>query len=125
MSQGFNEDKLGKAELIRNQLRRGREMKAGHMIRMVYTDTGDEFPLYVDPKRTPRDAFAQFIEKNGTNFDPIECYDFDKDLENQVLADRTVNWDRDLPVQTGPISGVLPWVGLGPKPKNPIGGDDR
>jgi hypothetical protein len=123
MSQGFNEDKLAKANLIRDQLRQGRQMGAGHMIRMVNTSTGEEFPLYVDPKRSPRDAFAQFIEKNGTNYDPIECYDFDVDLENQVLADRTTNWDRHLPVQTGPFSGVVPWTGEGPKkpPDDPEG----
>jgi len=62
----------------------------------------------VERRIGPRQAFSIWVEKNGYHFDPIECYDFDLDLENQVLADRTVNWDKNLSVQTGPISGVVP-----------------
>ena len=78
------------------------------MIRMRNTTTDEVFPLYVDPKRSARQEFARYIEQNGTGFDPIECYDFNIDLENQVQADRTVNWDEHLSVQTGPITGVVP-----------------
>ena len=78
------------------------------MIRMVDTDTDEEFVLYVDPKRTPRDEFQRYCTLNGHHFNPIECYDFDIDLENQVLADNTQNWGKHLSVQTGPISPVVP-----------------
>ena len=84
------------------------------MIRMQNTSTGEIFPLYVERRIGPRQAFANYVNQNGTHFDPIECYDMDIDLENQVAADRTVNWDKALPVQTGPFSGVMPFHGTGP-----------
>lgn len=125
MAQGFNEDKIKAAPDIRRQLFEGRQRGAAYMLRMRNTNTDEVFVLYVERRIGPRQAFHNFVTKNGYNFDPFECYDMDEDLENQVLADRTVNWDKNLPVQTGPFSAVVPWVGLGPKPKNPEGGDER
>jgi len=114
MSQGFNEDKLAKAGAIRNQLREGRVRGAGFMLRMQNTDTDEEFIHYLPPTANPRQAFQAYCTKHGHNFNPLECYDFQEDLESQVLADSTQNWDRNLPVQTGNFSGVVPWTGQGP-----------
>jgi len=114
MSQGFNEKKLAAAARIRDQLREGRVRGAGYMIRMQNTDTDEEFILYVPKRLSPLQGFKNYLTKHGHNFNPLECYDFDMDLENQVLADNTQNWDRDLPVQTGNFSGVVPFTGEGP-----------
>lgn len=119
MSQGFNEDKIAAAPEIRRQLLYARQHGASHMIRMRNTNTDEVFPLYVQARTGARQTFHDYVTKNGTHFDPFECYDMDLDLENQVLADRTVNWDKNLPVQTGPYSAVVPWVGLGPDTHNP------
>ena len=88
------------------------------MIRMQNKTTGEIFPLYVGNGRTPIQEFANYVAKHGDNFDPIECYDFQKDLQDQINYDRTVNWDRQLPVQTGNFSGVVPFTGVGPNMPN-------
>jgi len=88
------------------------------MLRIRNTDTNEIFHLYVERRIGPRKAFSDYVEANGYNFDPIECYDFDINLEIQVLADRAVNWDKDLSVQTGPISAVAPFDGQGPNMPN-------
>lgn len=88
------------------------------MLRIRDTDTDTVFHLYVERRIGPRKAFSDYVEQNGYHFEPIECYDFDLDLENQVQADRTVNWDKQLSVQTGPISGVVPFDGQGPNMPN-------
>ena len=108
MSQGFNENKLAKAAQIRDKLREGRQRGAGFMLRMADTDTDEEFFYFVPKSKSPRQAFQDYCTANGHHFNPLECYDFDLDLENQVLADSTQNWDRNLSVQTGPITGVVP-----------------
>ena len=113
MSKGFNEKKLAQAERIRDDLRAARTANATHVIRIINTDTDAEIVLQV-ASGNPRQAFADFVTANGTNFNPIECYDMSVDLENQVQLDRTVNWDTNLPVQTGPFSAVFPFGGNGP-----------
>jgi hypothetical protein len=110
----YNEEKLAEADNIRNQLREGRVRGAGFMLRMQNTDTEEKFILYLPPNAIPRDAFQKYCTKNGHNFNPLECYDFTIDLENQVIADSTQNWDRNLPVQTGNFTGVVPYTGQGP-----------
>jgi hypothetical protein len=119
MSAGFNEEKIAAAPEIRRQLFEARQKGAAYMIRLQNRNTGEITPLLVQRGTPPRYAFAAYIETHGMHFDPIECYDMDLDLENQVLADRTVNWDKTLPVQTGPYTPVVPWDGLGPNPQNP------
>lgn len=118
MATGFNEEKLRVAPLIRLQLQDARRRKAGHMLRIQNTTTEEIFVLLVQRGTGPIQAFSDYVEENGTNFDPIECYDMDVDLEAQVQAHRTVNWDKPLSVQTGPISAVAPWNGLGPTQPN-------
>ena len=117
MSRGFDDDKIAAAPGIRVILQDARRRGASHMIRLQNINTGEVISLLVQKRDGPRKAFSDYIAKHGNHFNPIECYDMDKDLENQVLADRTVNWDKELPVQTGPFSAVVPWSGLGPKPK--------
>jgi hypothetical protein len=114
MSRGFNETKLAKAGQIRLKLQEGRTRGAGFMIRMENTDTEEEFYVFLPPRTPPRLGFQQYCTRHGHNFNPLECYDFEEDLENQVLADSTQNWDRTLPVQTGNFSGVVPYLGEGP-----------
>lgn len=118
MSQFFNEEKMAVRNIIREQLQEGRERGAQWMIRMRNTSTGVIFPLYVGSERTPIQEFSAYVAANGNNFDPIECYDFSKDLGYQLIEDRTSNWDRQLPVQTGNFTGVVPFTGVGPNMPN-------
>lgn len=114
MSRGFNEDKLAIAGEIRLKLQEGRQRGAGFMLRLENTDTQEHLYVFLPPRTPPRQGFQQYCDRHGHNFNPLECYDFEEDLENQVLADSTQNWDRTLPVQTGPFSGVVPYQGEGP-----------
>lgn len=114
MSAGFNETKMAKSSQIRNQLREGRIRGAGFMLRLQNTDTDEELVYYVPKGASPRQAFQNYCTQNGHNFNALECYDFDVDLENQVQASSTQNWDKTLPVQTGNFSAVVPWTGQGP-----------
>jgi len=118
MATGFNEQKLREQPLIRLQLQDARRRNAGHMLRLRNTVTDEIFILLVQRGTGPIQAFSTYVEKNGDNFDPFECYDMDVDLEAQVQAHRTVNWDKPLSVQTGPFSGVVPWDGFGPNMSN-------
>lgn len=115
MSVFFNEDKMAQRATIAAQLQEGRQRGAEWMIRMRNTITGEIFPLYVGNGRNPIREFAAYVEKHGNNFDPIECYDYQKDLGYQIIEDRTVNWDRQLPVQTGHFTNVQKFSGTGPK----------
>lgn len=117
MSQYFNEDKLKLAPQIRIQLQEGRQRGAQWMIRLRNTMTNEVLSLFVGDGRSPRQEFVRYLAINGDNFDPFECYDFSKDLEDQVSQDRTTNWDRDLPVQTGHFTNTVPYSGFGPKPR--------
>lgn len=118
MSQFFNENKMAVKAIIQAQLQEGRQRGAEWMIRMRNTITGEIFPLYVGGARTPIQEYSLYVSKNGDNFDPIECYDFQKDLGYQLIEDRTSNWSRDLPVQTGNFTNVVPFTGVGPKMPN-------
>lgn len=102
------------APFIQQQLIAGRQQGAEWMIRMKNTLTGEVFPVYVGNGRSPRQEFANYVARNGPNFDPIECYDFSKNLQDQVSDDICQNWDKQLPVQTGNFSGVVPFTGVGP-----------
>lgn len=102
------------APFIQAQLMEGRQRGAQWMIRMKNTLTGEIFPLYVGDGRSPRQEFAHYVAVNGPDFDPIECYDFSKNLQDQVSDDQCSNWDEQLPVQTGNFSGVVPFMGVGP-----------
>ena len=84
---------------------------------MRNTATDEIFPLYVGDNRSPRQAFVRYLAIHGDNFDPFECYDLSKDLENQVQDDRCSNWDRQLPVQGG-FSNTFPYEGTGPNIKD-------
>lgn len=118
MSQFFNEDKMAQRATIAAQLQEGRQRGAEWMIRMRNTQTGEIFPLYVGNGRSPSQEFARYVAQNGDNFDPFECYDFSKDLGYQIIEDRTSNWDRQLPVQTGNFTNVVPYNGSGPNMPN-------
>lgn len=115
MSTYFNEDKLKAAPTIRLQLQEGIQRGAQWMIRMRNTVTNEVFPLYVGDGRSPRQEFSRYLQVNGDNFDPFECYDFSQNLEDQVSLDVTTNWDRHLPVQTGHFTNVQVFMGSGPK----------
>ena len=114
----FNEAKMAQRATITAQLIEGRQRGAEWMIRMQNRTTGEIFPLYVGNGRKPQAEFANYVNKNGDNFDPIECYDFSKDLQDQINQDRTENWDRQLPVQSGNFSNVVPFTGVGPNMPN-------
>jgi hypothetical protein len=109
VSKYFNEEKSKLYPLIRQQIREGLERGAEWMIRMRNTTTGEVFPLYVGNGRNPKQEFVRYVEANGDNFDPIECYDFSKNLEDQVTQDNNQNWDRGLPIERGNFSMVTPW----------------
>ena len=115
MSKYFNEEKAKLYQLIRLQLQEGKQRGAQWMIRMRNTMTDEVFPLYVGDGRSPRQEFFRYLQLNGDNFDPFECYDYSKNMEDQVTQDRTVNWDRNLPVQTGHFTNVQKFMGSGPK----------
>jgi len=114
VSTGFNEAKMAKAGQIRLKLQEGRQGGAGFMLRLEDSATGEEIYHFLPPRTPPRQGFQIYCDRHGHNFNPLECYDFEEDLENQVLASSTQNWDRTLPVQTGPFSGVVPYQGEGP-----------
>ena len=111
MSKYFNEEKAKLYPLIRLQLQEGKQRGAQWMIRMKNLMTGEIFPLYVGDGRSPRQEFARYLQVNGDNFDPIECYDYTKNMEDQVTQDQTSNWDKSLPIWTGNFTGVIPYDG--------------
>lgn len=111
MSKYFNEEKSKIYPLIRLQLQEGRQRGAQWMIRMRNTMTDEVFPLYVGDGRSPKQEFINYVAANGDNFDPIECYDFSKNMEDQVTQDRTVNWDQNLPIWTGNYTATVPYDG--------------
>jgi len=117
MSQYWNEEKRKLYPVIRQQLQEGRVRGAQWMIRMRNTMTDEVFPLYVGDGRSPRQEFARYLAIHGDNFDPIECYDYSKDLSNQVDNDQNSNWDEELPVQTGNFTNTVAFPGSGPSIK--------
>jgi hypothetical protein len=106
VSKYFNEEKAKLYPLIRLQLQQGKERGAQWMIRIRNTLTGEIFPYYVGDNRTPKQEFIAYVAANGDNFDPIECYDYTMNMEDQVTQDRTVNWDKNLPIWTGNFTGT-------------------
>jgi hypothetical protein len=125
MSQFFNEEKMAVRNIIREQLQEGRQRGAQWMIRMRNTMTGQIFPLYVGSERGPSAEYAAYVAANGNHFDPIECYDFSKDLGYQLIEDRTANWDRQLSVQSGNFTNAVPFTGVGPSMPNEDPEDQR
>jgi len=108
VSKYFNEEKMKIAPLLRQWAREGLERGAEWMIILKPT-SGEIFPLYVGDGRTPRQTFFQYLQINGNSFDPVECYDFTKNIEDQISQDNNQNWDRGLPVERGNFSLVTPW----------------
>jgi hypothetical protein len=114
MSKYFNEKKMKIAPLLRQWAKEGLELGAEWMI-IMEVPSGEIFPLYAGKNGNPREVFAKYLTVNGTDFNPIECYDFTKNIEAQISTDVNQVWDRERPIQSGNFTNVQKFMGTGPK----------
>lgn len=108
MPPDLSDEKRQKLPLLKDLLLQGREAHATHMLRLQNITTQDEVTVYVQTGTSPQQAFVDYIAAHGPIFDPIECYDLSIDLNAQLQCHRAYNWNKDLPVFTGPFSAVYP-----------------